>query len=415
MISHPIDTSRVTGDASVIDVTPPGDEVARAISPVRYPEPFLDKDRQPEDGIGLCLSGGGYRAMLFHLGSLWRLNELGYLPKLKRISSVSGGSITAAFLGLKWNELDWKNDVAGGFQEKVVSPIRALAGKTIDKGAILGGALLPFVSISEKVEKAYRKHLYGDATLQDLPDENAGAPRFTLNATNVQTGAIWRFAKPYMADWRVGQVNHPKTSLSFAVAASSAFPPLLSPAKMKLDGGLVQQTEGADLHRKPYTTDIVLTDGGVYDNLGLETVWKRYKTVLVSDGGGQMEPEEKPASKWIHHGLRITSLLDNQVRSLRKRQVVGSFERGSAQGGREGAYWRIGGRIDDYSASGKLPCPYNRTVQLAQTPTRLAELSAPQQERLINWGYALCDAALRTWVKKDAPAPSQFPYPDTGV
>ena len=34
-----------------------------------------------EDTLALCLSGGGYRAMLFHLGSLWKLNEWGYLPK----------------------------------------------------------------------------------------------------------------------------------------------------------------------------------------------------------------------------------------------------------------------------------------------------------------------------------------------
>jgi NTE family protein len=54
-----------------------------------------DDPRHPEEGIALCLSGGGYRAMLFHLGALWRLNELGYLPTLARISSVSGGSITA--------------------------------------------------------------------------------------------------------------------------------------------------------------------------------------------------------------------------------------------------------------------------------------------------------------------------------
>src|SRR5208282_640505 len=54
-----------------------------------------------EPGTALCLSGGGYRAMLFHLGSLWRLNEAGLLRKLNRISSVSGGSITAGMLGLQ--------------------------------------------------------------------------------------------------------------------------------------------------------------------------------------------------------------------------------------------------------------------------------------------------------------------------
>lgn len=415
MASHPIDTSRVTGDASVIDVKPPGDEIAQAISPVRYPPPFIEDDRDPEEGIGLCLSGGGYRAMLFHLGSLWRLNELGYLPKLKRISSVSGGSITAALLGLRWKSLQWRGDLAQNFDDEIVGPIRKLAGKTIDEAAIVGGVLTPGVSISEKVEKAYRKHLYGDATLQDLPDEVTGAPRFILNATNVQTGAIWRFSRPYMADWRVGRVELPKTSLAFAVAASSAFPPLLSPARLNLDENLVQPMEGTDLHEKPYTTRVVLTDGGVYDNLGIETVWKRLRTVLVSDGGGQMEPEAKPEADWLQHGLRVNTLIDNQVRSLRKRQVVGSLKLGAAKGGRDGTYWRIRGRIESYPAPDKLACPYVRTVKLAKTATRLEALDKTHQERLINWGYALCDAAMRSWVRKDAPAPSQFPYPDTGV
>ena len=61
--------------------------------------PFNSEGIQP--GIGLAFSGGGFRATLFHLGSLWRLNELGYLPKLDRISSVSGGSITAGRLAVR--------------------------------------------------------------------------------------------------------------------------------------------------------------------------------------------------------------------------------------------------------------------------------------------------------------------------
>jgi NTE family protein len=62
-------------------------------------------------------------------------------------------------------------------------------------------------------------------------------------------------------------------------------------------------------------TDVVLTDGGVYDNLGLETAWKRYKTVLVSDGGGKMSPEEEPKGDWARHSIRVNSVIDNQVRS----------------------------------------------------------------------------------------------------
>lgn len=97
-------------------------------------------------GLALCLSGGGYRAMLFHTGALIRLNQLGYLPRLDRVSSVSGGSITAGVLGLNWAKLNFVNGVAQNFMELVIAPIRKLAGKTIDVEAVLGGLLLPGLS-----------------------------------------------------------------------------------------------------------------------------------------------------------------------------------------------------------------------------------------------------------------------------
>ena len=74
------------------------------------------EEENPPNIIALCLSGGGYRAMLFHLGALLRLNEFGYLPKINRFSSVSGGSIMAAWLGLVWNKLKFdQNGVANNF------------------------------------------------------------------------------------------------------------------------------------------------------------------------------------------------------------------------------------------------------------------------------------------------------------
>ena len=86
--------------------------------------------KQPKPGIGLCLSGGGFRAMLFHVGAIWRLNEFGYLPKLERISSVSGGSITAGVLGLHWSSLNFDaNDVAQNLQQVFVEPLRSFAAK----------------------------------------------------------------------------------------------------------------------------------------------------------------------------------------------------------------------------------------------------------------------------------------------
>lgn len=380
------------------------------LQPVEFPAPFTAEDREPQDGVGLCLSGGGYRAMLFHAGVLWRLNELRYLPRLNRISSVSGGSITAAQLGLQWKRLVWEDGRARNFADLVVEPIRRLADHTIDMKSVVVGALLPWRTVSDQIVGAYRKYLYGKATLQHLPEDSAG-PRFVINATNVQSGAILRFSRPYMADYRVGRIDNPTVSLAEAVGASSAFPPVLSPARLSVPSGAMKLTPGADLNQKPYTTELVLTDGGVYDNLALETVWKRYRTVLVSDGGGQMLAEPNPKSDWAQHSFRVNALIDNQVRALRKKLVVGSLKRGD----RKGVYWRMRGDIANYAAADTLACPHDRTLALAEIPTRLSKLDRLQQERVINWGYALCDAGMRAWVEKSLSAPRDFPYPHAKV
>jgi NTE family protein len=356
---------------------------------------------QPEATPALCLSGGGYRAMVFHIGVLWRLYEAGLLGGIKRISSVSGGSITAGLLGLKWRELSFRPaDLKNDFIPKVVRPLRAMASETIDADAVILGGLFPG-RVSDRVAGAYDATLFNGATLQDLPDE----PRFVINATNVQSCVLWRFMKPYMRDYRVGEVKKPTVPLAHAVAASSAFPPVLSPFELRLDPASFTPKSGFDLQRQPFTSRVILTDGGVYDNLGLETAWKRHQTVLVSDAGGKTQAEEEPKTDWARHSYRILNLVDNQVRALRKRQVIDSFKSGA----RKGAYWGIRTNIADYGLPDALNCPFERTLALAETPTRLKRLDDALQERLINWGYAVCDAALRRHVD-GAIRKGEFPY-----
>jgi NTE family protein len=328
---------------------------------------------------------------------------MGLLPQVKRISSVSGGSITAGVLGLNWKKLNFDgNGVAQSFLQALVEPVRKMAGKTVDVVSILGGIFTPG-SIADKVTEAYRKTLFSHATLQDLPD----APRFVFNATNVQSKALWRFSKPYLWDWRVGKIEKPDSELAVAVAASSAFPPVLSPLEMHLDPKRFGPNSGQDLQREPFTSDVVLTDGGVYDNLGLETAWKRYTTIWVSDAGGMYGAEEDPKRDWLGHTRRVMDLLDNQVRSLRKRQVIDSYKNKL----REGAYWGIWTDITEYGLADALPCPAAKTVPIAQTPTRLKSLDSDTQEKIINWGYAVCDAAMRKYGGMSAkPAPTKFPF-----
>ena len=371
------------------------------------PIPTDEPGRGPQPGVGLCLSGGGYRAMIFHVGVLWRLYQARVLRSVSRISSVSGGSITAGLLALKWKQLSFDPArLDADFVRLVVEPLRALASETIDADAIILGLVLPG-RVSDRVVAAYQQHLFGDATLQDLPD----APRFVINATNVQSGVLWRFSKPFMGDYRVGLVNAPAIPLAQAVAASSAFPPLLSPLELRLDPSQFTAGSGYDLQRAPFTSKVVLSDGAVYDNLGLETVWKRYDTVLVSDGGGKMPPQEEPKTDWARHAYRILDIVDNQVRSLRKRLLIDSYKSGA----RKGAYWGIRTNVGDYGLPDTLPCPFDRTTELAETPTRLKRMDDALQERLINWGYAVCDAALRAHVDPALRRADAFPYPALGV
>jgi NTE family protein len=375
-------------------------------------ESECEAGRPPEPGMALCLSGGGYRAMVFHVGSLWRLYELGLLGKMRRFSSVSGGSIAAGFLGLVWPKLSFDpGNIATDFIPHFVAPLRALASTTIDTPALVKGLLFPG-SLSDKVAAAYEKHLFGKATLQDLPDQ----PRFVLTATSLQSGALWRFSKPYMRDYHVGEVLRPTVGLAEAVAASSAFPPILSPARLKLDPRAFTPSSGQDLQKPPFTSEVMLTDGGVYDNLGLEPVWKRYDTVFVSDGGGQLQAEEQPARDWARHALRVLELIDNQVRSLRKRWLLDSYAAPVGERNhRQGAYWSIRADIAGYRAPGQLACPVARTLALASVATRLREMDATTQERLINWGYAATDAAVRSFYDPSLSAPADFPYPRAGV
>ena len=97
-----------------------------------------------------------------------------------------------------------------------------------------------------------------------------------------------------MGDYLIGLIEKPAVPLSLAVTASSAFPPVL----LK-DLPPFQPVAGAELNGDPrYTTEIYLTDGGTYDNLGLETVWNRYDTVLVSDAGAPFKTEQEARTDW---------------------------------------------------------------------------------------------------------------------
>ena len=362
-------------------------------------------DTKPKDGIGICLSGGGYRAMLFHVGALWRLNEVGLLARADRISSVSGGSITAGWLALLWAKRGWGSSSIpqDDFRYHFAGGLRWLAAHLVDIPSIIR-SFAPCHNVGQEVAQCYDRYLYQGATLQDLPDK----PRFVFNSSNLQTGVLWRFSKPYMGDYKVGRIFTPNIRLAIAVAASSAFPPVLSPLELEVSPEQYTLDGTETLHRRPFTTRPLLCDGGVYDNLGMEPVFKEFKTVLVSDGGASFQEQEEPSRFWPLQLKRVLDCMDNQVGSLRKRDLMENYQSGQ----REGAYWGIGTPLMRYPIPSGLSCSSETTMRLARIKTRLAGMKSTLQEELINWGYAACSASLASYFPQQGVQPS-WPYPQT--
>jgi NTE family protein len=380
-----------------------------------------------EPGIGIALSGGGFRAMLFHAGALLRLNELGLLSRAARISSVSGGSIASGFLAHVWSELGPPNaaDAFTPFQQKYVEPILTFSREKIDVGDILTG-LLPWTSAAEQVTASYDRALFHNATLQTIPDQ----PQFVFCATNLQTGVLFRFSKPYAGDYIMGRLDKPDLPVSKAVTASSAFPPFLSPLALALPAGSFTdwpgQPAGAGgvIDPAPFRERVLLSDGGVYDNHGLEPIVKRYMTLLVSDGGAPFARTPQVATDPIRQLQRVFDVTDGQVRSLRRRDLINRFQLAKKANlqpdridpqARLGTYWGIDTDPSKVAPPGALPAAAAIVDKLAHLPTRLSDLGIMESKQLINWGYAICDRCIRTYYNVPAlqqkPVP-QWPYPD---
>jgi NTE family protein len=399
--------SSTTDPSGTAGTSPPASETQLA----ERVDAFGWDGQKLEPGIGLALSGGGFRAMLFHAGALTRLNELGLLSKAQRISSVSGGSIAAGHLAAVWSALGSADATGafGDFKAKYVAPIVAFARQSLDvKDALVGW--LPGTSAAKQVAASYEKHLFGERTLQDIPD----TPRFVFCATNLQTGVLWRFSKPYAGDYVLGRLDRPRLRLSQAVAASSAFPPVLSHMELSFPSGsftdwpagtapVVAPDELAAMRAR-----VVLTDGGVYDNHGIEPVLKRYMTVLVSDGGAPFGRSAQIGWDWVRQLQRILGVTDNQVRALRRRDLIARFQAGHAalaSGAmqptetrdyeRFGAYWGIDTEPGKASPPGALTCTPALTHALARVSTRLADPGELVAKQLVNWGYAITDRCVR--------------------
>ena len=350
---------------------------------------------------GLALSGGGFRAMLFHLGALWRLNEMAMLAKLGAISSVSGGALLAGLLAVHWRRLRFKNDVAENFEEEIVEPTLSVCGKTIDVPSSLCGIFTG----TRILEGFYERHLVGKATLQDLPDH----PDFIFNAYHLESGRNWIFSKEKVHSWRIGDMERPTVPLAKVLAASSAFPPAFPPVRLKFKPGNFQRSEFADhFHRDELRETVTLGDGGVYDNLGVHAI-RELSNILVSDGGSPMQVSTMP--RWKFWTNRITRAIDTaveQTRALRRSHLMKQL----TDGEKKGTLWTVRTDPERYTAEKRFEVEGDWGDILGSIRTRLNAFSENEKSWLVNWGYLQADLAVRSYYRQEIPIPERLPFPD---
>ena len=290
---------------------------------------------EPAPGIALCLSGGGYRAMLFHLGALWRLNEAGYLPRLERVSSVSGGSMTNGALAHAWGRLDFDDaGVARNFGPALVDPVRRLAGKTIDIWAIVLGILLPG-SIGNWYARSLKRNLLGrrdpagparPAALRLQRDQPPiGRPLALLEAVHARLPG----RRDKDADDRARNRGRGVRRVSAA--------PLPGHAQAEADGLDARERPRTAARRRSPRRSCSPTAGSTTTS-GSRPRGSATKTILISDGGGHVGGNRRPEGRLDPpDDSAFVGVIDSQVRALRKRQAIGGFQAGD----RKGTYWGI--------------------------------------------------------------------------
>jgi NTE family protein len=352
--------------------------------------------------VALCLSGGGFRAALFHLGGLRRLNEVGLLSQVDTITSVSGGSIISAHLATRvrpWpaagavlSDAEWEQRVAG--------PFKAFVRRNLRTWPILN-RLLPWnwlwdSTAVETLARQYERRLTV-MRLPELPDR----PRFIFCATDLPFGVNWVFDSGWLSgkrgrvgDYQAGYHRPlPNWPLARAVAASSCFPPIFNPLPVGLRPDHLHPGAYRRKDRDRLVAGIRLSDGGVYDNLGLEPVWKSHLVVLVSDGGAIFEAEADRGLFWRLQ--RYMTVVDSQARGLRKRWLIAGFLKNELLG----AYWGIGS-VGAHYQSMLRQYPEDLVDEvISEVRTDLDAFSEGEIAVLENHGYLLADAAIQRHVR----------------
>jgi NTE family protein len=398
---------------------PPSDDTLPVVRDSRFREATLEP--RPRHGVGLCLSGGGYRAALLHLGALRRLDELGVLSQVRTVSGVSGGSLASAML--THPALDWSRpgERVGGFDEHVGDALRRLTSHNVRTPALLS-RLLPW------------RWFVPDAAVQELSRQLARfspldgrlaagrdhGPRVVVSATDLVFGVDWIEESAHadqparVGSYRAGHTTpDPGWRFADACATSCAEPPFFAPRRvpkalgLRLVGGHYE-IETAEQHER-LLRRLQLVDGGVYDNLGLEPVWKTHDHVLVSDGGGVFRATTQRTV--VGRLARSLEILGRSGSNTRLRWLHAAFAR-EVLGG---CTWGIDDVVSDLDGlTDAQGYPFEVVELIARVRTDLDAFSTLEQRVLERHGYLVADRSVRRHAPElvRVSAPLDPPHPD---
>ena len=365
--------------------------------------------------IGLALSGGGVRAAVFHLGVLKRLADEGLLESVSAISTVSGGSLVMAAI-VSRADMGWPSSMR--FAKEIYPSLRALlTGVDLFSFGAIGWAGLTRLNIRLLRERAVvlselLESRWGvTGRVGDLPD----APIWVINATCIETGKNWRFRKREMGDWSFGKHYSPDVPLAVAVAASAAVPYAIGAMPLALPAEGWWRTDPATNKavdkKQPLWRTVRLWDGGAYENLGLESLYKPGRELmncnflLCSDASGPLKPPgPSPVGALLRGhlaGPRLFDVASDQIRSLRSRMLVADLTAGKISG----ALVRMGNSVRslDMKADKTRPLGFYDALQpdaeasvALEYPTDLRALTTCNFDRLARHGFEAADTTLTT-------------------
>ena len=356
--------------------------------------------------VALALSGGGIRAAVFHCGVLQRLALEGLLESTTFVSTVSGGSLVVGLI-LCQNTHRWPT--SDEFLNTVLPRVRErLTTATLQWSYVWRVIALPW-RLARGRAHILGKQLETQWGIRGSMQDIGAMPRWIVNATCYETGKNWRFSQPRMGDYITQYVLEPTTPIADAIAASAAVPGLIGPLAIRSteyewhrykDDQLVRATTPAKRYE--------LWDGGVYDNLGTEPLFKPgggfrdgFDFLLVSDGSSPLSLDPRTLQRMLkpgHRALRLVDVATEQVRALRARSLIAEFQRFPDAG----VYLRIGNTVQDiYRAVDKDAPPGNHlspteAAWAKNFKTTLRRLSRKEFDLLMRHGFEVASATIAT-------------------